>query len=67
MAVIQPTGLGVRLTTKEAASRLGCSVRSLRRYLRDNKIPEKAIYRLPGRLYFWADEIEAIVKGGGIS
>ena len=55
-----------RLTYKEAAQALGCGVRTLQRYVADDKIPDNVIYRLPGKLYFWEDELDKLIQNGGI-
>jgi len=54
------------LTYDEAAAKLGCSSRTLQRYVAQKKIPVDIQYVIGGRRGFLLSGIEKIVKGGGI-
>jgi len=58
-----PNGI---LSYSEAAQLLGCSTRTLQRYVAAGKIPESAIYRIASRVGFVLKGLHKIMREGGI-
>ena len=54
------------LNYSEAAQMLGCSTRTLQRYMKDSKVPKSVIYRIAGRVGFKLSGLHEIIKNGGI-
>jgi len=54
------------VTYQKAATKLGLGHRTLQRMVSQGRIPEAAMFRTPGRLFFRDVELDKILEGGGI-